>query len=211
MMQWNTPSGMLMYHGPNEDGGGTWFGHEYADIIKQRYPGRVFDRCYEWCSGPGYIGFSIMSAGLCNSLCLSDKFEQVELSISETVRHNELEGKVNLYVGDSLIVLPEHEKFDLVVSNPPHFLESPGGSHVQRIKVDEEWQTHADFYKHIGNHLADDGIILLQENMAGSRPEDFIDMIEANGLSYNGWFESPSYYDPPGHLQIYYMEITARR
>jgi hypothetical protein len=50
------------------DGGGTWFGQEYVDVIRDRYPGRVFERCYEWCSGPGYIGFNILDHGLCGSL-----------------------------------------------------------------------------------------------------------------------------------------------
>lgn len=207
MMKWKTPYGMTVFHGPNEDGGGTWFGHEYPDIIKHRYPSRKFNRCYEWCSGPSYIGFSIMSAGLCETLCLSDKFSQVTDSIKQTVKHNKLDGKVDLYIGDNLSILPESERFDLVVSNPPHFLQCPGGPNMQRIKVDENWKAHRDFYSNIAKHLNDDGIILIQENMAGSSPDDFADMIKSSGLVLNDIIESPDYFEPPGHLQIYYMEI----
>ena len=29
-------------------------------------------RAFEWCSGPGFIGFSMLGNGLCETLCLSD-------------------------------------------------------------------------------------------------------------------------------------------
>lgn len=212
MMRWDTPGSdtiISVYHNSWEDGGGTWFGHEYPDILAQRYPGRVFDRCYEWCSGPGFIGFSIMSRGLCSSLCLSDLYAPVADSISATVEHNRLQGLVNFYAGDSLDCLPAAEMFDLVVSNPPHFLESPGDDNTQRIKVDRDWAAHRDFYSHISKHLRDDGIILIQENMAGSDIKDFQDMIHNNGLTLKDWFLSPNYHEgPQSHLQIYYLEIV---
>jgi hypothetical protein len=37
------------------DGGGTTFGQDYLPVIKDCYPDRVFNRAYEWCSGPGFI------------------------------------------------------------------------------------------------------------------------------------------------------------
>jgi hypothetical protein len=53
------------------DGGGSTFGQDYIpflhdhDMPKQ---GRVF----EWCAGPGFIGFSLLGFGLCDTLCLAD-------------------------------------------------------------------------------------------------------------------------------------------
>jgi methylase of polypeptide subunit release factors len=193
------------------DGGGTWFGQEYIEIIQQRYPNRIFDCCYEWCSGPGYIGFGILSHGLAQSLCLSDRYESaINDAVNATVIHNQLQGRVSAYVGNSLSVLPAHEQFDLVVANPPHYLECPGDDNYQRIAVDIGWQAHQDFFRYVGQHLTDNGIILLQENQAGSLNgvEDFRPFIEQNNLKITDCFRSRKYYDSNGPTQIYYIEIS---
>jgi methylase of polypeptide subunit release factors len=204
-------NGIQVHYDSWMDGGGTWFGQEYVDIIQQRYPARTFERCYEWCSGPGYIGFSILGAKLAQGLTLSDRYESaINDAVAATVRHNQLQDRVSAYVGSSLYVLPEHEQFDLVVANPPHYLECPGDDNYQRIAVDVNWQAHQDFFAYIGQHLTDDGIILLQENQAGSLNgvEDFRPFIERNNLKITDCFKSDRYYDANGPTQIYYIEIS---
>jgi methylase of polypeptide subunit release factors len=210
MMQFNA-SGIQVYYDSWMDGGGTWFGQEYADIIRERYPNRIFDCCYEWCSGPGYIGFNILANKLCQNLTLSDRYESAIVdAVATTVRVNQLEDQVSAYVGSSLSVLPVHEQFDLVVANPPHYLECPGDDNYQRIAVDIDWQAHQDFFNHIGQHLTDNGVILLQENQAGSLngAEDFRPFIEQNNLKITDCFRSTKYYDSNGPTQIYYIEIS---
>ena len=204
-------NGIQVHYDSWMDGGGTWFGQEYVDIIQSRYPERTFKRCYEWCSGPGYIGFSILSHHLAQSLCLSDWYESaINDAVAATVQHNQLQDRVSAYVGSSLCVLPNHEQFDLVVANPPHYLECPGDDNYQRIAVDADWQAHQDFFAHIGQHLTDDGVILLQENQAGSLNgvEDFRPFIEHNNLKITDCFRSTKYYDSNGPTQIYYIEIS---
>ena len=194
------------------NGGGTWFGQEYIEVIKQRYPGRKFGTCLEWCSGPGYIGYNILDHGLCNNLCLIDKFAEAIEFAQQTAKKN-FTNQVSFYVTDTLSVLPESEKFDLVVANPPHYLECPGDENYQRIAVDINWQAHQDFYQHIGKHLGPDGMILMQENQAGSLGgcEDFRHMIENNALAITDTFVSPNFYNQPGPwAQIYYIEIAKR-
>jgi methylase of polypeptide subunit release factors len=210
MMTFNA-NGIQVHYDSWMDGGGTWFGQEYVDIIQQRYPARKFDCCYEWCSGPGYIGFSILAHELAQNLCLSDRYDSaIDHAVTATVRHNRLQDRVSAYVGSSLCILPEHEQFDLVVANPPHYLECPGDDNYQRIAVDVNWQAHQDFFAHIGQHLTDDGIILLQENQAGSLNgvEDFRPFIEHNNLKITDCFRSSQYYDANGPTQIYYIEIS---
>lgn len=204
-------SGIQVHYDSWMDGGGTWFGQDYIDIVKNRYPNRIFKRCYEWCSGPGYIGFSILGAKLAQGLTLSDCYESAIVdAVATTVRHNQLEDCVSAYVGHSLSVLPTYEQFDLVVANPPHYLECPGDDNYQRIAVDTNWQAHQDFFAHIGQHLTDDGVILLQENQAGSLNgvEDFRPFIKRNNLRITDCFRSTQYYDSNGPTQIYYIEIS---
>lgn len=210
MMQFDA-NGIQVHYDSWMDGGGTWFGQDYIDIIKKRYPNRTFNRCYEWCSGPGYIGFSILGAKLAHGLTLSDRYESaINNAVATTVRYNQLQNRVSAYVGSSLSVLPAHEQFDLVVANPPHYLECPGDDNYQRIAVDINWQAHQDFFAHIGQHLTNDGIILLQENQAGSLngAEDFRLFIEQNNLKITDCFRSDRYYDANGPTQIYYIEIS---
>lgn len=193
------------------DGGGTWFGQEYIDIIKQRYP-QQFERCYEWCSGPGYIGFSLLDHGVCQSLCVSDIYDlAINKAVAETIKQNQLTN-VNAYHTGQVAGLPEHEKFDLVVSNPPHFLECPGDDNYQRIAVDVNWTAHQEFFANIRQHLLPNGIILLQENQAGSlrREAEFEQYINAAGLEITDVFNSPEYYTPDHYTQIYYIEIRQK-
>ena len=193
------------------DGGGTWFGQEYVDIIRDRYPGRVFERCYEWCSGPGYIGFNILDHGLCGSLCVSDVYQPAIQAVHETIKNNKLHN-VSAYATGTVGQLPENEKFDLVVANPPHFLTCPGDENYQRIAVDQNWTAHQEFFENIGQHLLPNGIILLQENQSGSmnREQDFEPFIDAAGLQITAVIDSPKYYTPDHHTRIYYIEIRSK-
>ena len=193
------------------DGGGTWFGQEYTDIIRQLYPDRVFERCYEWCSGPAYIGFSILSHGLCQGLCASDIYAEAIGRVNETIEVNKLDN-VTAYVTGTVSGLPQSEKFDLVVANPPHFLQCPGNDNYQRIAVDVDWAAHQEFFANIGQHLLPNGVVLLQENQAGSinREKDFESFIDAAGLKISAVIDSPGYYTPGHHTQIYYIEIRQK-
>ena len=193
------------------EGGGTWFGQDYLEVIRNRYPNQRFDKCYEWCSGPGFIGFALLDNGLCQNLCCSDIFEPAIERVNETKNFppNNCADRVSAYATGSVGGLPEHEQFDLVVANPPHYLECPGDDNYQRIAVDINWQAHQDFFKHIKQHLTPDGVILLQENMAGSLKgiAEFEPFITSNGLEITDWFKSDKYFDSDGPTQIYYIEI----
>lgn len=197
------------------DGGGTWFGQEYIDVVRARYPARRFRHCFEWCAGPGYIGFGLLAHDLCERLFLSDLYPLAIESIQDTVRSNchDLENRVAWRLSDRIADLPDHQ-FDLVVANPPHYLECPGDDDYQRIAVDPNWRAHREFFENIGQRLADDGVILLQENQAGSIQgvEEFREMIESNGLAITEVIQSPGYWHHPGPwCQIYYIEIRAKK
>lgn len=200
--------GIKVYYDSWMEGGGTWFGQEYVELVNNRYPTQQFGKCYEWCSGPGFIGFALLDHGLCQQLCVSDIYESaINKAVAATAR--QIPDLVTAYHTGSLSSLPSDEMFDLVVANPPHFLTCPGDENMQRIKVDHDWATHRDFFQHIGSHLTPNGIILLQENQAGSlnREKDFEHYINSSGLEITDVFDSPKFYTPDDHTQIYYIEI----
>ncbi len=80
------PNQYRVQHDSWMDGGGTWFGQEYIDIVQQRYSGQTFERCYEWCSGPAFIGFGLLDHGLCRSLCVSDIYPDAIARVQETAK-----------------------------------------------------------------------------------------------------------------------------
>jgi len=66
------------------DGGGSTFGQEFIPFLQSRgMP--VQPRAFEWCAGPGFIGFSLIGHGLCRTLCLADINPQAVAACRRTV------------------------------------------------------------------------------------------------------------------------------
>jgi methylase of polypeptide subunit release factors len=182
---------------PELDGGGRAFGQDYVPIVRHTF-GRV-DRLFEFCAGPGYIGFSLLAHGCCNHLVLADVNPVAVSAMQETVRLNGLEKQVTIYQSDALNDIPPHERWDLVVANPPHF-STQVSSAPSLITDDVDWRTHRSFYSRVGHHLAPGGSLLIQENSEGSTPEKFLSFIDTGGLSHvrTLWYRAgqagPSFY-----------------
>ena len=200
------------------DGGGTSFGQEYIRVIQDRYPNQTFNRCYEWCSGPGFIGYALLDHNICNHICLSDIYPPAIEYANLTAKENNVTDVVTTYLIDDIALLPEEEKFDLIVANPPHYqsisnLAGYVDQHQHRKAVDKDWQAHKNFFEHIADHLTPNGIILLQENRDGSSIESFRSFINDAGLEVTGEFNSTNwFYDLTSDLklQIYYIEIKRK-
>jgi 16S rRNA G966 N2-methylase RsmD len=163
--------------------------------------GRV-NRLYEFCAGPGTIGFSLLAHGLCDELVVSDVNPEAIEVLRETIRLNDLDEKVTVYESDGLTDIPADERWDLVVSNPPHYPELVDAPAL--ISDDPGWRLHRDFYRRVGDLLAPGGSLLMQENSEGSTPDDFLPMIEEGGLSVirSFWYTGRRAVAP-----IYYMWI----
>jgi len=52
------------------EGGGRNFGQEFIRVVKEKF-GKV-EHVFEYCAGPGFIGFSLLARGLCKKLSLAD-------------------------------------------------------------------------------------------------------------------------------------------
>ncbi len=81
------------------DGGGSKLFPAYLEIVRELpRPRRIF----EWCSGPGFIGFSMLANGLCDSLCLADINPAAVDCCRRTVADNGLSDRVSVYHSDNL-------------------------------------------------------------------------------------------------------------
>lgn len=95
---------------PELEGGGMSFGQDYLPVVANLF-GHV-GRVFEFCAGPGFIGFSLLAHGLCDSLALIDVNPAAVAAARETVRRNGLEDRVTVYLSDGLDGLPADERCD---------------------------------------------------------------------------------------------------
>ncbi|BDR91657.1 methyltransferase [Vulcanisaeta souniana] len=175
------------------DGGGTSFGQLYVPIIR-RLIGRS-KVCFEAFSGPAFIGFSLLVHGLCEELVVADINPEAINYVKLTVDENKLRGNVRYYISDVLDGIPEDERFDLVVGNPPHFNENTVRNYCRIVKCNEiellksydaGWNLHRRFYLNIHKYLNNGANVILVENTEGSDVKDFVGMINEGGLKYVG-------------------------
>jgi predicted RNA methylase len=160
------------------DGGGTEFGQDFISFFEARELPQQ-KRLFEWCSGPGFIAFSLLGHGFCETLCLADINPDAVASCRQTVRVNRLGDRVSVYQSDNLRNIPRSEKWDLVVGNPPHFVDQYEGDLRAH---DPDWRIHREFLATIGDFLTARGVVVLQENNRGSTSKTFRQMIEQSGL-----------------------------
>lgn len=163
------------------DGGGTNFGQDYLRLMAAE--GLKVDHLLEWCSGPGFIGFSLLAHGFCRRLTLLDVNPLAIDAVRRTVARHGLGERVTVIHSDSLDSAPAEVRWDMVVGNPPH---SGTDAHFDwgpdLIYKDPEWDIHRRFFQRIGDHLNPEGLILLQENSDLATPETFREMARENGF-----------------------------
>jgi methylase of polypeptide subunit release factors len=185
------------------DGGGNTFGRAYEPFVRSRF-GRV-GSVFEWCAGPGFIGFSLLAAGLCDRLDLGDVNPDAGTAVKRTVEENHLHDKVRFHLSDGFDNVPDDLRWDLMVGNPPHVNAVAVASDYQRthsplIWKDTDWTIHRSFYAAAAQRLRPGGSVVIQENYRFSAPEDFAEMAENSGLEVVGAFGCG-----PGYEDYYFL------
>jgi 16S rRNA G1207 methylase RsmC len=196
------------------DGGGSGFGQDFIRLFRSREMPRQ-QRLFEWCAGPGFIGFSLLAHGFCETVCLADINPAAVRAARMTVRRNRLGNRASVYLSDNLRQIPPHERWDLVVSNPPHFNDDVLADEIRLY--DRDWRLHREFFGDVSRFLAPNGVIVLQENNQGSTMETFRPVIATAGFRIvlaegclGRLTEQPNYYyigamragdDPPSWLR----------
>jgi methylase of polypeptide subunit release factors len=162
--QWPCGDRLAVFYRPRLDGGGTFAAGWFLDFFRARYPTRRFKRAFEWCAGPGFIGFSLLEAGICDHLVLADVNSDAVDCVRRTVdSHPHLHDRVTVYLSDNFHSIPDTERFDLVVSNPPYAVRGNPRCFHDRRTLDSEWKTHADFFANVGRFLAPESLLCISE------------------------------------------------
>lgn len=145
---------------PPLDGGGASLARTVRRLLRDKGLGRR-KCCFEWCCGPGFLGFQALKFGFCEELVLADVNPRVEAGIRRTTRENGFEGRVRFYLSDNLKNVPSNEKFDLVLGNPPWAYREIPGLANPLIPNDPGWQLHRNFFGDIGAHLCEEAELLI--------------------------------------------------
>ncbi len=145
-----------VHYAPELQGGGPALARPFLAYL--RHAGRPqYGRCFEWCAGPGFIGITLLRAGLVSELVLADKNPAVEPWVEKTREANGL--PLTYYQSDNFRDIPEHERFDLVVANPPNYFRlNPEHPKYAALRDDprpndRDWRIHRQFYATVRAHL----------------------------------------------------------
>jgi SAM-dependent methyltransferase len=170
--------GIAVYDRPDLDGGGRDFGQDIHRVLREIRP-RGCDRLFEFCAGPGYMGYSLLARGYCTQLVLADVNPVAVQAARLTAQLNNIEDRVTIYEADGISSIDPAEKWDVVVGNPPH-LPTIEKAHSYLLH-DVGWELHREFYRQVKRFLNPGGIVVMQENRIGSTAEMFRPMIEKGG------------------------------
>lgn len=144
----------------------------------------------DMCCGAGIIGLTMFSRlhkeGAVSTAALSDINIFNLNAVHKTLAANTLPlDRIATHLSNALTHLPPTEKFDLIVSNPPHYFDPTFSDKAPLTPgrlgtFDQGWKFHKDFYDKCHEHLTPNGEVWFLENGKGAQPEDLKPFIEAN-------------------------------
>lgn len=165
LRKWSYKGDISVCYTPETDGGGIVQSDLFIKFFEKFFPGRIFENTFEWCSGPGFIGFSLFEVGITKHLTLSDLNPVAVDQAVQTIKLNNLNDKVRCFVSDNFKNVPTDRMYDLIVGNPPHYVKYNSKYVLDSSQLlrgsDPEWKLHRDFFKNVKNFLAPDGIICI--------------------------------------------------
>jgi hypothetical protein len=182
---------------PDLNGGGVMLAPIFGKMLK----GKKFNTALEWCAGPAWIGLWLLETGICDELVTVDVNEKSVGMVKETAKKHNY--RVRSYLSDNLSSVPEWERFNLVVSNPPNYCNiqkaHPFGFLRDDLRPsDIDWKIHGNFYNSIRPYLFDDSRMFISEvspydkevylggELYDLRPKspikEFVEMTEKNNL-----------------------------
>lgn len=170
-----------VFYAAELDGGGMSMAQPCGEFVHERF-GKV-GHVFEYCAGPGFIGFYLLANGLCDRLTLGDINPVAVEACRKTIEVNNLQDRVAVFQSDGLERVPKDERWDLVVGNPPHWRGQGARWENDLRLVDPDFIVHRKLFEAVGDHLNPGGRVVLIENALATRSSDFSDLIQQSGLS----------------------------
>lgn len=181
------------------DGGGLDFKNDLIEVIKKTGKDK-YNKAFEWCAGFGVLGYELLGLNICEHIVFSDIYEPAIVNCQQTAINNNLTDRFTTYLTGNIADIPDNEKWDLLVSNPPHSDDSYEGykehtyreqgfvfdcilENHARLIIDTDFKIHQEFFNNISKHLTMDADIYLIEN---HYYQYMIDMATNNNLTLVG-------------------------
>ncbi|MCU1309256.1 MAG: hypothetical protein JWO20_381 [Candidatus Angelobacter sp.] len=161
-------------------GGGTVHGPDFLRVLLELQLGSC-DRICDFCCGVGYIGYSLLARRFCKTLCFIDLNGDAIDAANFNAKFNGLDDVVTSYVSDGLEQVPENEKWDLVVCNPPQLLPRVQTDCDTRFTFDPEWRLHRKFYSSLKKYMKPGGHAVLLGARYESNASTFEPMVKQGG------------------------------
>ena len=196
-------SGLQWSYQEHLEGGGMLFRSSLLSAIskvgKQKY-----QRGFEWCSGAGSLGFELLGFDIADHMTFVDYYDKAIEHCIKTSEINEITDKVSAIVSSMIYGINVDYKWDLVIGNPPHswnlnesrnsmkesgkFTSEREIENLCRLLVDDNMETHKDFFSEIRSRLTDSADIFIIEHDL-SKTEEFKDMADKGGLYFVDMYE----------------------
>ncbi len=146
------------------------------------------------CSGVGIVGLTLFSELRKDSIVKEVAFADINIfnlnSLHRTLRVNHLDqllgNQIRYYLSDGLNHIPRDEKFDIIVSNPPHYFGQSFNKKDTPLSpsrlgtYDAGWNFHKSFYRQCHDYLTERGEVWFLENDFVANEKDFLLFIEDN-------------------------------
>lgn len=146
------------------------------------------------CCGVGIVGLTILSTLRKEAVIKEVVFSDINIfnieSLFKTLTINNLDSllgnTIRCYLSNGLNHIPSDERFDIIISNPPHYSEQSFSKQDIPLSpntlgtYDPGWSFHKSFYRECHNYLTKSGEVWFLENHSASDEKDFLPFIEDN-------------------------------
>jgi hypothetical protein len=204
---------IIVYNHKEFEGGAMGWSTEMMDFIYSIHGNRKFTNCMEWCSGIGLQGFNLLTHEFCENLWLGDIYKPALRVAQKTIDKlpSKYQGRVDTIHMKSPQDIPNNLKFDLIIGSPIHWdnNDHPMINSIlfnDRRSGDPDWLVHKEFFNNIKKNLANDGIIILQEQIFASGPKTFEKFITDGGLKIQDAYWEPE--NCANNMHLYYLEVV---
>lgn len=196
-------SGLQLHYQDHLDDGTMLFRSSILKVLKEHGKEQYY-RGLDWSSGTGCLGFEILGFDFVKHMTFVDYYDKAIEHCIKTAEINEIVDKVSAVSSSRIYGIPSSDKWDLVISNPPHswnleesretlresghFSSDRDIENRCRILVDDGMEQHKDFFSEIRSRLTDSADIFIIEHDL-SKTEDFKDMADKGGLYFVDMYE----------------------
>jgi len=167
----------------------------------------TYRRGYEWCSGSGPLGYTLLDENIVEHITFSDLYQVGIDDCLATAQHNNITNSVDAFLSSTIAGIPQIDALDLVVSNPPHcWSQNPLELYSRTpFLLDKDMVAHKEFFKNIKARLSEKAELFIIEH-DDTIKDVYISMGEQGGLTFIDWYDFDTKQDGiPPHKLLHFI------